>query len=82
MDHCYMRLTSESQVRAQKAEQDGTLHLLAGELLCECGAHVGAVRKPHLDGPKGGPLHPTSHYPHKAPRKRVNPSGKSGYYKR
>ena len=28
----------------------------------------------------GGMWHPESHYP--LPRKRVNPSGKSGYYKR
>lgn len=68
MDHCSRPLTSESQTRAQKAEQDGTLDMLAGELHCECGAHVGAVRKPYLDGPRGGPLHPTTHSPYKPPR--------------
>lgn len=68
MDYCYKPLTSESQARAEKAEQDGTLDMLEGELRCECGAHVGALRKPWMDGPKGGPLHPTNHSPYKPPR--------------
>ena len=38
-----MRLTSESQVKAQEAEQDGTLDTLEGRLRCECGAHVGVI---------------------------------------
>jgi hypothetical protein len=71
-----MPLTSESRARAVKAEQDGTLDMLDGELLCECGAHVGAVRKSYLDGPKGGPLHPTLHHPAK-PTKPYR-SGKPG----
>ena len=80
MDHCSRPLTSDSQARALKAEQDGKLPTLAGELRCECGAHVGAVRKPHLDGPKGGPLHPTLHYPDKptrSPARKRNPFPKS-----
>jgi hypothetical protein len=68
MNHCYLPLASESQALAQKAEQDGTLGMLEGVLHCECGARVGALRKPYLDGPKGGPLHPTTHSPYKPPR--------------
>lgn len=57
-----------------QAEQDFVLDTLDGFLRCECGAAVGAIRKPHMDGPKGGPLHPTLHYPAK-PAKPYN-SGK------
>lgn len=42
--------------------------MLEDRLFCQCGAPVGALRKPWMDGPKGGPLHPTLHYPHKRPR--------------
>jgi hypothetical protein len=82
MNHCSRPLTPESQASAEKAELDGSLDMLDGELRCECGAHVGAIRTPWTDGPKGGPLHPTLHYPQKAPHKQVNPSGKPGNYKR
>jgi len=68
MDHCSKPLMPESQARAQQAEQDGILDTLEDLLRCECGAHVGAIRKPHMDGPKGGPLHPTRHYPAKPPK--------------
>lgn len=81
-DYCSKSLTAQSQAHAAKAEQDGTLR--EDELLdeCECGERVGARRRPWMDGPNGGPLVPTLHYPHKFPRKLVNPSGKPGYYKR
>jgi hypothetical protein len=78
-----MPLTAQSQARAEKAEQDGTLSMQeCDELLCECGERVGAIRKPWMGGPNGAPLVPTPHYPKKFPRKLVNPSGKPGYYKR
>jgi hypothetical protein len=64
-EHCSKSLKTESRLRAEKAELDGALSTVDGELLCECGAHVGSISKPHLDGPKGGPLHPTRHYPAK-----------------
>jgi len=68
-DKCSQPLTSESQARAEKAELDGTLSMLDGELYCECGERVGARRKPPwMGGPKGSSLAPTSHYPHKSPR--------------
>jgi hypothetical protein len=76
MDHCSKPLMPESQARAQQAEQDGELDTLEDLLRCECGAHVGAIRKPHMDGPKGGPLHPTQHYPAKPPKPYRN--GKRG----
>jgi len=82
MDNCSKSLTAQSQAIAEKAEEGGTLTLLEGELYCECGARVGAHRKPWMDGPNGGPLWPTMHYPKKFSRKPANPSGKSGYYKR
>ncbi len=59
-----------------EGKQDGELGTLEDLLRCECGAHVGAIRKPHMDGPKGGPLHPTLHYPAK-PTKPYR-SGKRG----
>jgi hypothetical protein len=81
-DYCSKSLTAQSQARAEKAEQESDLSMLEGELLCECGERVGARHRPWLDGPIGGPLAPTLHYPKKFPRKLVNPSGKPGYYKR
>ena len=81
MDYCSKPLTAQSQERAEKAKQADTLSTLDGELLCECGEHVGARPRPWMDGPKGGALVPTLHYPKKFSRKPVNPSGKSGYYK-
>lgn len=76
MDHCYMPLMPDSQERAQEAEHEDILDTLENLLRCECGAHVGAIRKPYLDGPNGGPLHPTSHYPAKPVRRHGN--GKRG----
>jgi len=67
-DYCSKPLTAQSQALAEKAEQNGTLPTLESELRCECGERVGARRRPWMDGPKGGPLVPTLHYPHKAPR--------------
>jgi len=67
-DHCSKPLTAESLARAEKAEQDGRL-ALEDDLRCECGARVSACHMPWLDGPKGGRLHPTNHYPHKEPRR-------------
>jgi hypothetical protein len=81
-DYCSKPLTAQSQARAEKAEQDGSLSMLEGELFCECGERVGARHRPWMDGPMGGPLVPTLHYPQKFLRKLVNPSGKPGYYKR
>lgn len=82
MDYCSKPLTAQSQARAEEAERAGTLDTLEGELLCECGERVGARHRPWMDGPNGGPLAPSLHHPKKIARKRVNPSGKSGYYKR
>jgi hypothetical protein len=82
MDHCSKTLTAHSQALAEKAEESGTLFLLDGELYCECGARVGAHRRPQMDGPNGGRLWPTLHYPKKISRKPENPYDKSGYYKR
>jgi hypothetical protein len=76
-DYCSKPLTSESRARAEKAQSDGTLFLLERTLLCECGEQVGA--RAATDGPS---LVPTLHYQLPVKRKRVNPSGKSGYYKR
>jgi 1,6-anhydro-N-acetylmuramate kinase len=81
MDYCSKPLTAQSQARAEQAKQTDTLFTLEGELLCECGEHVGARSTPWMYGPQGGPLAPTLHYPKKISRKPVNPSGKSGYYK-
>jgi hypothetical protein len=78
-DHCSMPLTAQSQERAQQEEKDGDLSTLEGKLTCECGARVGARRRPWMDGPKGGPLAPTLHYPRKAPRP---PARKRGPEKR
>jgi hypothetical protein len=61
MNYCTRPLRADSQALAQEAERIGVLDEFHG--YCECEALVGAVRKPHLDGPKGGPLHPTDHYP-------------------
>jgi hypothetical protein len=82
MDYCSKPLTAQSQARAEEAKHANTLSMLDGELLCECGEQVGARPRPWMDGPKGGPLVPTLHNPKKVSRKLVNPSGKSGYYKR
>ena len=68
MDHCSKPLKAESQARALKAEAEGNLDALYGQLYCECGEPVGAVRKPYLDGPNGGSLRTTSHYPHTPPK--------------
>lgn len=46
-----------------------------GTFPCVTCGRKGLVAKNH-----GGTWYPESHYP--PPRKRVNPSGKSGYYKR
>ena len=81
-DYCSKPLAAQSQARAEKAEQDGDLSRLEGQLLCECGESVGARHTPWMDGPMGGPLVPTLHYPKKVPRKLVNPSGKPGFYKK
>jgi hypothetical protein len=67
MDYCSKLLTSESQDRAAKAEKDGTLDRL-DDLVCECHARVGAVRKPWMDGPNGGPLRPKDHYESEPPK--------------
>jgi hypothetical protein len=61
-DSCWKPLTSESRARAEKAQSSSVLFLLDGELLCECGAHVGA-RPSQM-----GVLEPTFHYPHKPSR--------------
>jgi hypothetical protein len=67
---CSQPLTSQSLARAEKAELDGSLSRLDGELLCECGARVGAHRAPPwMGGPMGSPLVPTSHSVHKSPRR-------------
>ena len=69
-DSCSQPLTSQSLARAEKAELDDSLSRLDGELLCECGAHVGARRAPPwLGGPMGSSLVPTSHSVHKSPRR-------------
>lgn len=81
MEHCSKPLTSQSQALAEKAEKDDNLSQLDGELYCECRARVGAVRKPWLDGPNGGPLRPTTHYPKAISRKPENPSGKANFRK-
>jgi len=75
-DYCSKSLTSESRVRAEKAQNDGTFSLLERTLLCECGEHVGA--RPAADGPG---FVPTLHYPLPVQRRRANPLGKPGYYK-
>ena len=67
-DYCSKPLTTQSQALAEKAEQERTLSTLEGGLLCECGERVGARHRPWMDGPMGGSLVPTLHYPHKAPR--------------
>ena len=61
-DSCWKPLTAESWARAEKAQSGSVLFLLDGELLCECGAHVGA-RPSQI-----GVLEPTFHYPHKPAR--------------
>ena len=81
MNRCSKPLTAESEIRAEEARQAGTLSMLDGELFCECGERVGAVSRPWMEGPKGGRLTPTPHFPKKISRKPVNPSDKSGYYK-
>ena len=69
-DKCSKPLTSQSLARAEKAELDGPLSRLDGELLCECGKRVGARRAPPwMGGHMGSPLVPTSHSPHKSPRR-------------
>jgi hypothetical protein len=73
MNRCSSPLTAQSQERALKAEIEGNLDILDGQLRCECGAHVGAIRKPHLEGPNGGRLHPTLHY---APKPERQPARK------
>lgn len=78
-DYCSKPLTAQSQARARKAKQDGTLSMLEGELFCECGERVGARRRPWMDGSLGGPLAPTLHYPREAP---LPPARKRGTYKR
>ncbi len=70
MDWCYKPLTADSQLRAREAEQNGALELFQG--YCECNTLVGAVRKPHMDGPQGGPLHPTAHREPKPRKSRGN----------
>jgi len=80
-DYCSKPLTAGSKARADKAQSDGTLSLLENAPTCECGARVGARRSP-MSAPDACLLVPTLHYPHKALRKRANPSGKPGYYKR
>lgn len=68
MNHCSSPLATKSLALALAAELRGDLDMLEGELLCECGAHVGAMHKPHLDGPNGGSLYPTPHSPSEPPR--------------
>lgn len=79
-EHCSKPLRTQSQTIA--ASQTGDLSTLDGKLLCECGEYVGARTKPWMDGPKGGRLWPTAHYPKKLVRRLANPSGKPGYNKK
>jgi hypothetical protein len=76
-DECYRSLTEQSKALAEQARTEGTLEDLDGKLHCECGATVGA-RTTSMDGW----LEPSRHSTFKEPRRLVNPSGKSGYYKR
>ena len=64
-DSCWKPLTSQSRALADDAQSRGVLFYLDGELLCECGAHVGAraVQRGFRIF-----LEPTFHYPHKPAR--------------
>jgi hypothetical protein len=76
-DECFRSLTEQSKALAEKARIEDTLEDLDGKLRCECGATVGARTISMGDW-----LVPSRHSTFKEPRRLVNPSGKSGYYKR
>lgn len=61
-DYCSKRLRPDSLERAEKAQSDGMLFLVDDQLLCECGARVGARQSP-----MGTYLEPSLHYPYKRP---------------
>ncbi|HEX4005118.1 MAG TPA: hypothetical protein VHX60_02985 [Acidobacteriaceae bacterium] len=70
-DECqHVSLPDEYQERAAKAFNDGTLSLLDGELLCKCGARVGA-RKSNL----GSWFVPSRHSVFKPPRQPARKRG-------
>lgn len=76
IEHCSSPVTKYSQALADKAESEGTLIQLDGQLYCECGERGSAYRKPTTNGSVGDKWYLTLHYPKKISLKPVNPSGK------
>jgi hypothetical protein len=74
-DPCYRHFTSKGLADAEEAERNGELDWKTFQ--CECGALVAARHSTMYTF-----LVPVSHSQYKEPRRPVNPSGKSGYYKR
>jgi hypothetical protein len=75
-DPCYGPLTERSQQEAAEADEKGTLFLLDGKLICECGKLVGA-KKSRMSS-RFDP-DPRPHERYKEPRQ---PARKRGYGKR